>query len=81
MNQMMFPIPFDRQLMTRVQMEFVEMPGLCVTERQARRLWNLDETTCARILALLVEQRFLARSHDGAYLRSGSLPLRDANAA
>jgi hypothetical protein len=76
-----FPVPVDRGLVTRIQMEFMEMPGLCLSERQARRLWNIEEATCARILAILVEERFLTRSRDGAYLRSGRNPLHSVNAA
>ncbi|PYR40465.1 MAG: hypothetical protein DMF95_33450 [Acidobacteria bacterium] len=67
--------------MTRIRMEFMEMPGLCLSERQARRLWNIEEATCARILAHLVEERFLTRSRDGANLRSGSTRLHGADAA
>ena len=29
-------------VLRRVQGEFLEMPGLRLTEAQARRLWNLD---------------------------------------
>jgi len=76
-----FPVSIDRELVTRVRMEFMEMPGLCLSERQARRLWNIEEATCARILAHLVEERFLTRSRDGAYLRSGSTRLHGADAA
>jgi len=73
------PVSVDRDLVTRVQMEFMEMPGLCLSERQARRLWNLDEAACARILARLVEQGFLTRTRTGAYLRSGRVRTqRDA---
>jgi hypothetical protein len=75
------PVPLDRELVTRIQMEFMEMPGLCLSEHQARRLWNVEETTCARILALLVEERFLIRSRDGAYLRSGSTRVHQTDAA
>ena len=78
---LIYPVPLDRDLVTRIQMEFMEMPGLCLSEPQARRLWNIDEATCARILALLVEERFLTRSRDGAYLRSGSERLHQTDAA
>jgi hypothetical protein len=32
----------DGALLARVRAEFCEMPGLCLTARQARRLWALD---------------------------------------
>jgi hypothetical protein len=61
----------DAHLLTRIRMEYVEMPGLQLTGEQARRLWNLDEPTCEDILATLVEERFLTRTARGTYLRSG----------
>ena len=48
-------------LVVRVWSEFLEMPGLRLTRRQAQRLWGLDEATCAQILECLVEARFLCR--------------------
>lgn len=81
MTAMAFPIALDRELVTRIQMEFIEMPGLRVSERQACRLWNLDEATGVQILALLVEKRFLTRSREGAYLRTGSSRRHQTDAA
>jgi hypothetical protein len=63
-------IPVNHDLVRRIQMEFVEMPGLRLTNRQARRLWNLDEASCEQILTILVEQHFLLQMRDGSYLRS-----------
>ena len=59
----------DRHLLTRIRMEYVEMPGLRLTSRQASRLWNLDQAACEAILATLVEELFLSRTRDGSYLR------------
>ena len=56
-------------LIGRVRGEFLEMPGLQVTTDQARRLWGLDVQTCQRLLRVLVEARFLARTPDGRYRR------------
>ena len=57
-------------LLQRVCGEFLEMPGLRLTCQQARRLWDLDESTCQAILDFLVDTRFLARpERDGAYSR------------
>ncbi len=58
-----------RELLNRIQMEYIEMPGLALTSRQAGRLWNLEPSLCEHLLAILVEQRFLARSKEGMYLR------------
>jgi hypothetical protein len=51
-------------------MEFLESPGLRLTDRQARRFWNLDADLCDAVLAALVGEKFLAQSSAGAYLRS-----------
>jgi len=56
-------------LIGRVRGEFLEMPGLQVTTDQARRLWGLDAQTCQRLLGVLVEARFLARTPEGRYRR------------
>jgi hypothetical protein len=53
----------------RVQGEFLEMPGLRLTEAQARRLWGLDEAACGVLLKALVESNFLFRTRDGAFMR------------
>ena len=34
----------NRDLLARIQMEYLEMPGLHLTSQQARRLWNLDQS-------------------------------------
>jgi hypothetical protein len=52
------------QLVQRVCAEFLEMPGLHLSCRQAQRLWGLDERTCRGLLEYLVEQRFLSCDHD-----------------
>ena len=62
----------DCHLLMRIRMEYVEMPGLQLTGGQARRLWNLDQSTCENILATLVEERFLTLTAGGAYLRRGA---------
>jgi DNA-binding IclR family transcriptional regulator len=45
------------------------MPGMCLTEAQARRLFNLSAPTCSELLSLLVSQGVLRRSEDGQYRR------------
>ena len=57
-------------LLQRVQNEYREMPDLILTENQARRLWALDSDTCRRVLAVLLERRFLKRTAAGAYVRA-----------
>ena len=58
-------------LEARIQAEYLEMPGLCLTVAQAARRWNVDRETGMRSLASLVETGFLHRSGD-SYLRTGS---------
>lgn len=58
------------EVLRRVQGEFNEMPGLRLTEPQARRLWNLDQQSCETLLGALVEDKFLYRTRDGAFMRT-----------
>jgi DNA-binding IclR family transcriptional regulator len=57
-------------LLVRVQSEYLEMPGLKLTEAQARRLWGLDRSTCRVVLVTLVERGFLKRSLNGHHIRA-----------
>ncbi|MEO8678329.1 MAG: hypothetical protein ABI665_04740 [Vicinamibacterales bacterium] len=59
------------ELLNRVKQEYLEMPGLLLTTRQASRLWNLDADVCQALLSALVHQKFLAETRAGAYLRCG----------
>ena len=56
-------------LLRRVESEYQEMPGMCVTALQAQRLWGLDMTTCAFVLMTLVERRVLRRTPRGTYVK------------
>ena len=62
----------DSELLMRIRMEFLEMPGMRLTRSQARRLWNLNQTACDHVLDTLVEQGFLKQAADGAFLRQWS---------
>ena len=57
-------------LLRRIQNEYREMPGLKLTEAQARRLWALDGGTCSFVLTTLLERRFLKRTASGTYVRA-----------
>ena len=61
------PIPIEA--LTRIQMEYVEMPGLKLTPIQVGRLCGLPQDVCERALALLIRTGFLSRSEDGAFQR------------
>lgn len=56
-------------VLRRVQGEFLEMPGLRLTEAQARRLWGLESRICHELLETLVNTKFLFRTRDGAFMR------------
>jgi hypothetical protein len=56
-------------VLRRVQGEFLEMPGLRLTEPQARRLWGLDAVSCSALLEALIDAKFLFRTRDGAFMR------------
>ena len=49
----------DLALRSRICREFLEMPGLVLTETQAVRLFGLAPDRCNEILADLVSTRFL----------------------
>lgn len=65
---------FTDVILQRVYGEFLEMPGLRLTSRQAQRLWGLDEPTCVQVLEYLVDAKFLCRSVNGGYCRSTDGP-------
>ena len=63
------PRSVTEEVLRRVRGEFLEMPGLRVTETQARRLWGLDAAMCSALLGVLIDARFLFRTRDGAFMR------------
>jgi hypothetical protein len=63
------------QILRRIRAEFLEMPGMRLTLSQAKRLWGLDEQTCAQALELLITDRFLSRRADGTYTRLPDAPV------
>jgi len=54
----------------RAQAEFIEMPGLQLTEAQAARLWCFDSALCSAVLTALVESRFLIRTRNASFSRA-----------
>ena len=58
-------------VLRRIRSEYLEMPGLRLTRRQAQRLWGLDEHTCAQLLDSLIEAKFLCRTEAHLLNRSG----------
>lgn len=65
-----------REALLRIQTEFVEMPDLKLTARQAQRLWNLSHDVWETALTVLMRNQFLVQTRDGAYVRYGALGAR-----
>ena len=61
---------FTDRMLQRVCGEFLEMPGLRLTCKQAQRLWGLDEPTSRELLEYLVDARFLRSTGPGMYVRT-----------
>jgi hypothetical protein len=59
-------------LLALIRAEFLEMPGLQLTLRQAARLWNLDLLVCDVALRVLADEHFLDRTKRGAFRRAGA---------
>jgi hypothetical protein len=57
-------------LLAQIRGEFLEMPGLHLTLRQAGRLWNLDPVTCDVALRILVDEHFLGHTRLGGFRRA-----------
>ena len=56
--------------LTLIRAEYLEIPGLHLTQPQAQRLWGLDASTCSVLLSTLVDARFLRRTTQGRYARA-----------
>lgn len=54
-----------------IRAEYLEIPGLSLTKRQAQRLWGLDAPTCDALLDEMVQTRFLRRTDSALYVRAG----------
>ena len=59
---------FVPQLLGRVQLHYRELPGLQLTERQAERLWGVDDVTTRAVFAVLADVGFLRRTRQGAFV-------------
>jgi len=58
------------ELVGRIRAEFLEMPGLRLTVRQASRLWVIDEGSCRRVIDALIGASFLRWTTSGAVTRA-----------
>jgi hypothetical protein len=53
-----------------VRSEFLEMPGLRLSKRQAARLWNLDPDSTDLVMSALIEANFLRRTPNDLYIKA-----------
>jgi hypothetical protein len=58
-----------QDLTDRLRAEYLEMPGLRLTDDQVQRLCGIERTVCGLILDSLVASKFLCRTQDGNYSR------------
>ncbi len=71
----------QEEAVSRIAMEYIEMPDLKLTVEQAKRLWNIPEAVCRGALAALVARGFLVQTRTGAFLRRATgAPVRMARA-
>jgi hypothetical protein len=55
------------RLLEIVRGEFLEMPGLRLTKKQAQRLWAIDADACEAVLNALEGSQFLRHTRSGEY--------------
>ncbi len=60
----------NEELLKRIRGEFLEMPGLALTARQAERFWGLDSDRCQALLGVLIQSGFLTLTRHGAFIRA-----------
>ena len=57
----------SQDLLRRVRAEYIEMPGLRLTARQAQCLFGLDAESCDAVLGTLLDTKFLTRTPTGLF--------------
>jgi hypothetical protein len=57
-----------------IRAEYLDVPGLRLTEDDVQRLWGLDATTSGALLDAFVHAKFLRRTRDGLYARASGRP-------
>ena len=61
--------PVNEPLLTTIQAEFRDTPGLSLTIPQAQRLWGRDKADCKAAFDALLESHFLTRTSSGTFVR------------
>ena len=62
--------PRTARWLQMIRSEYLEMPGLHLTKRQAQRMWGLDAATCEALLERLAAVHFLRRTTEDGYVRT-----------
>ena len=57
------------ELLFLIRAEFLEIPGLQLTQGQIEHLWGIDAAIAGAILNSLVEAHFLTKTQAGSYTR------------
>ena len=73
--------PAILETLVRMQTEWIEMPQLKITRRQAQRLWSLSNEVSETAFATLIRKGFLVQAPDGAYVRHAFVRMSGAAAA
>lgn len=60
----------------RIQIEFIEMPGLMLSRRQIERLCGVPSEVCDEALSALVRSGFLRQKDDGSFLTGRLGPIQ-----
>ena len=66
-------MPIDEPLLKwlrLVRAEYLEEPGMHLTQAEMQRMWGLDAQTCDALVCRLVESRFLRVTRRNRYGRS-----------
>jgi hypothetical protein len=66
--------PCVRDLLSQIQVEYLERPGLQLTASEAMRHWDMTRALFEGVFGALVDAGFLVRSSDGLFRYSGARP-------
>ena len=55
------------ELLRRIRVEYLEMPGLRLTAPRAQRLFGLDSETWDAVSAALLNAKFLSHTHNNVF--------------
>lgn len=56
--------------LTLIRGEYLDVPGLRLTQKEAERLWGLDAHVCEALFGALVAVSFLRQTRQGQYVRA-----------